>query len=724
MSAAATADLILKAYIYAAIPLFALLLIGYSIGIFLLSRKIRLNRNKNTSTSSHRAIEARRPIIIYLYIISILLIILIERPLTVYCWVSIKCTIFSKYLSPVIFAFTIYAHFYIFLVRTWILYYEINFNLAKKDIIWQKHLYLNYLSPSNKFNKSKQDWFLENKSKYGSPKWIFTKILYIPYTISCVACIAVGVSIDYHHRNWYLITNGILIILPVICILIIWKTINPIHDFYRIRAELRITLFSWIVLCLMLLINVLIFYFGFTPQYRVIEYSLSLWFIGISLTVNGLVSTAWIYHLTVNKYFEYSQEFVDFEMEKLQRTFENKSVFQRISAKVLPSSSNVIESIEPYSGIPSHANSPTPDEDNYKFINENEKSINSLKSTSNTKTKQIAEKIYSSFPLRDILVTDIGFRLFMQHMTSEYSAENLIFLVEIVRYKYALNGYKNHEMYSVATNNSIAIDSGLTWYMPLPQSLVDEVVKPPEIEQLKSVKIEINEDLTTPPHAMSVEMKVENNVMNNNGKTQTHKTDSSHLKVTNFKKKNKDRSKTKSIISNKNPLFHSNINIEHEAKQDGTLNEIQHWDEAQIAWGTLSHALMIYEKYICLDALFEINISHRLRMKMKKEFADLKKLYIENHEEIISGKLEDIVNGDRFSDNIRIFTKFPEKRKELEMIFDETACQIETLMNDSYVRFRQTQTYHRLLKQLIKDQRKKGKGNKDNFLNATGGVSK
>ena len=267
--------------------------------------------------------------------------------------------------------------------------------------------------------------------------------------------------------------------------------------------------------------------------------------------------------------------------------------------------------------------------------------------------------------------------------TSEYNAESLLFLVEIVRYKYAMNAFKRFEMYSTCESSSgnSEIDDELVWFMPLPESLLDDVVKPPDTTHQRLKSVEINDELK----------------------------DELHLKK---------HSSVKSMTQ-MNPLFHANVNIDSVAQQDGTLNEIKSWDDVEIAWGTLSHALMIYEKYIRMNALFEINISHRLRTKMKNEFEDLKKLYLENEEEIISDKLEDIMKGiHKFSDNIRIYAKYPEKREELLKVFDGTAKRIENLMNDSYSRFRQTQTYHRLLKQLIKEQRKKGKQhlNADNFL--------
>ena len=296
--------------------------------------------------------------------------------------------------------------------------------------------------------------------------------------------------------------------------------------------------------------------------------------------------------------------------------------------------------------------------------------------------------------------------------SSEYAVESLLFLVEIVRYKYAMNGFKHIEKYSIAAATSFALrtksSDELTWYMPLPPSLVDEVVKPPNVKLIKSVSIEINEDLATPPHARMASIQERENEEQKNIQmpvpsplpTQTKRNRNRLGKGKNKKKPEKRESKT-----TKNPLFHWNTNIDMEARVDGTMNELDQWDEAQIAWGTLSHALMIYEKYIRVGCLLEINISHGFRRQLREQFDDLKKLYMDNHDAMISGKLEDIMSGtDRFNDNVRIFSKYPEKRKELEIIFDQTCRQIECLMNDSYLRFRQTPAYHRLLKQLIKNQ--------------------
>ena len=174
-------------YLYIGIPILGSFLIGYTLCFFKLSRHIRLNKHNHTLTSTHRALQARRPVIIYLYIFNLIILIFVERPMTIYCSNYSHCNqILMSIFSPILFAISVFSMVYMFLLRTWILYYDENFNIAKKDIIWQKNLYLNYLSPSNQFNKCKQDWFLEYKSTVGAPKWFFTRILSIPYSISII----------------------------------------------------------------------------------------------------------------------------------------------------------------------------------------------------------------------------------------------------------------------------------------------------------------------------------------------------------------------------------------------------------------------------------------------------------------------------------------------------------------------------------------------------------
>lgn len=198
-----------------------------------------------------------------------------------------------------------------------------------------------------------------------------------------------------------------------------------------------------------------------SDSYDHIGYALGLWFVGICLTINGLVSTAWIYHLTKNNYFEYSQEFVSFEMEKLQRTYENKSMFKRISSKIMPGVSSSrketgtttfeIESRSdpsPYES-PSSPTGTMGSSDDAKITKTNTFDLDPLdeemeiqqtntfdlddskeRSVTGFSSKtEMAEKIYTSFPLRDILVTDIGFRLFMQHMFSTSLSSHLISLI-------------------------------------------------------------------------------------------------------------------------------------------------------------------------------------------------------------------------------------------------------------------------------------------------------
>ena len=547
---------------------------------------------------------------------------------------------------------------------------------------------------------------------------------------------------------------------------------NPITDFYRIRAELRITMYLWLCLGIIYIISGLSFEYASSGKNKPIGYALSLWYIGICLTLNGLLSTAWIIHLHKNKHFEYSQQFVNFEMEKLQRTYENKTMFERLKSKfnVNNDEDTTHTQIESLSNTPRYNNklevaNPTEStinkDDNFKLesIEEGNNAIDFTKSKSNdtdfirkesifsnssnqTSKTENAEQIFQSFPLREILVNEEGFRCMMQHMTSEFSVENLLFLVEVVRYKYAKNGFKHLEMYCTADdyndknnedkeyNNDKSNTQSLVWYMPLPDSLIKDVVKPPSHYHSSSIQVKINEDSTTIPHATASHKDVldingrkittddddENGEIKENDKKRPDSPTKSMLKkhlkfqtptITkpNIRTK-KSRSRTRSNQSF-NPLFHKNISVEIDQNFDSNINEIKQWEDAQIAWGSLSHAIMIYSKYVKLGSLFEINISHRLRNELKKKFIEYKKFFMDNEENLIDEKLREIMCGDdKYNDNIKIFIKFPQKRKELEHIFDKAAKQIEALMNDSYLRFRQTQIYHRLLKQLVKYKQK------------------
>ena len=75
------------------------------------------------------------------------------------------------------------------------------------------------------------------------------------------------------------------------------------YDYSRQRAEVRVTVYSWLITVIILAIIWVVFivYEHSNDGYDYIGYSLGLWFVGICLTINGLISTAWIYHLTKNE---------------------------------------------------------------------------------------------------------------------------------------------------------------------------------------------------------------------------------------------------------------------------------------------------------------------------------------------------------------------------------------------------------------------------------------
>merc|ERR1712228_136189 len=102
------------------------------------------------------------------------------------------------------------------------------------------------------------------------------------------------------------------------------------------------------------------------------------------LTINGLTSTAWIYHLTKHKHFEYSHEFVEHHMDKLTKTV-NK--WQRSSSN--PTKIE-IESTTQQTHLGNNVSGDEIEDSRSVF------------STSKTRSKDlaIAKKIYLTFPLR------------------------------------------------------------------------------------------------------------------------------------------------------------------------------------------------------------------------------------------------------------------------------------------------------------------------------------
>lgn len=126
---------------------------------------------------------------------------------------------------------------------------------------------------------------------------------------------------------------------------------------------------------------------------------------------------------------------------------------------------------------------------------------------------------------------------------------------------------------------------------------------------------------------------------------------------------------------------------------------------------------MIFEKYVAIGSIFEINLSCRLRKVVIVKFVEYHKLFLSKYRQEMFAlhglkslhlEYEDMKNERNFS-GVDIGENDPEFQQSLKIVFDTCAKEIENLMHDSYIRFRQTREYHKLLKKLVKLRRKRSK---------------
>ena len=101
-------------------------------------------------------------------------------------------------IDSVLFGFTCYGMYYRFLLRTLLLYYDENFEAAKKDIVW--NLYLNCVSNNEMSDSTNQRFVLENKQTYGNTEWLLTRLNTIFYM-----CNTTGINTFYN--KYYIITK-------------------------------------------------------------------------------------------------------------------------------------------------------------------------------------------------------------------------------------------------------------------------------------------------------------------------------------------------------------------------------------------------------------------------------------------------------------------------------------------------------------------------------------
>ena len=150
------------------------------------------------------------------------------------------------YTIPVLYGLCTYCFIYIFVLRFWMIFFDVKWAQASTNAQWKKIIDEN----------EEKCWFLTHKSTYGNTKYC-SKLILIPFIITCIPIIYIDITNDANLL--WTVCNGVAMIPPLLFVTILWNKTPKINDQFRIMREAK--LFCRGALCTLLLYLLM----GFTP---------------------------------------------------------------------------------------------------------------------------------------------------------------------------------------------------------------------------------------------------------------------------------------------------------------------------------------------------------------------------------------------------------------------------------------------------------------------------
>ena len=283
-----------------------------------------------------------------------------------------------------IFPFIIYGILWTLVWRYWLVYYDIKFARSTSHSKWKS-----ILNPKN----DQQAWFIVNKSTFGNIKWTFIFCIFswlisslISFIFHLIACLEI-----YSQRMATLLDSG-LNILPFILLYIIWLKTPKFEDKFWIRYELKITIYAYITLFIWYFLGNII-----AALFKMDEFLfnfISSWIVIIITALFVYLCTRWILNL-----FVFAPNLSDWN-----------SLSASNSRSVTLSNSNIIQ--QNNGGI---------------LLPKQSLSVKSISETG------------SSLKLYELLRNNDGLNCFMDHLIYEFSHECLLSFIEMVQWKTTLN---------------------------------------------------------------------------------------------------------------------------------------------------------------------------------------------------------------------------------------------------------------------------------------------
>eukprot|EP01084_Bolivina_argentea_P306909 530418_1 len=179
----------------------------------------------NSNVLKHR----NQRLVNYMNILSVLSLI-IEIPLEIFMNVF---TIFTTYVTSCFFTWSV---FILFVIKSWLLYYNFQYHLSLSKLTWKQEINPRYRS-----------WYILHKNKCGNLSYCI-RIIIIPFIIYNV----IEIVLEYIFKtNLFVHSAIILSLLVLIPSFILYKRLKYITDTFQIKTEL---FYQQIIICILIFI--------------------------------------------------------------------------------------------------------------------------------------------------------------------------------------------------------------------------------------------------------------------------------------------------------------------------------------------------------------------------------------------------------------------------------------------------------------------------------------
>eukprot|EP01084_Bolivina_argentea_P046633 85871_1 len=137
--------------------------------------------------------------------------------------------------------FTVLMVYVLCAIRTWLLYYNRKYHTKIVENVWK-----------NEINPNQISWFIRNKHKYGSFKYIFMRIAFIPSILFLFFEISVDIIFGHAGIHDQILNIFLPVTIYITCFILYYK-ISDFYDSFNVRKEIY---YECVTLCTAMCIEI------------------------------------------------------------------------------------------------------------------------------------------------------------------------------------------------------------------------------------------------------------------------------------------------------------------------------------------------------------------------------------------------------------------------------------------------------------------------------------